>query len=60
MVLDYMERAAVVEATLGELVASGQLRAVQSLLPGFDQLPSAFVDSFSNGHPGKVLVDLTN
>lgn len=57
--LDYMDRAAEVEATLGELIRSGQLEAVQSVLPGFEQLPAAFVDSFSHGHPGKLIIDLT-
>lgn len=59
VVLDYMDRAAEVEATLGELISSGQLEAVQSVLPGFEQLPAAFVDSFSNGQPGKLIIDLT-
>ncbi|MFD6062366.1 NADP-dependent oxidoreductase [Rhodococcus wratislaviensis] len=59
VVLDYMDRAAEVEATLGELLSSGQLEAVQSVLPGFEQLPAAFVDSFSNGQPGKIIIDLT-
>ncbi|WP_433566906.1 hypothetical protein ACQP1O_17985 [Nocardia sp. CA-151230] len=53
------DRAAEIEATLGELISSGQLVAGQSLLPGFEQLPAAFVDSFSNGRPGKVIIDLT-
>ncbi|ABG98753.1 MULTISPECIES: NADP-dependent oxidoreductase [Rhodococcus] len=57
--LDYMDRAAEVEVTLGELIRSGQLEAVQSVLPGFEQLPAAFVDSFSDGHPGKLIIDLT-
>ncbi|QSE94777.1 NADP-dependent oxidoreductase [Rhodococcus pseudokoreensis] len=59
VVLDYMDRAAEVEATLGELIRSGRLEAVQSALPGFEQLPAAFVDSFSNGQPGKLVIDLT-
>ncbi|MHA4850132.1 NADP-dependent oxidoreductase [Rhodococcus sp. MSC1_016] len=59
IVLDYMDRAAEVEATLGEVISSGQLEAVQSVLPGFEQLPAAFVDSFSNGQPGKIIIDLT-
>lgn len=59
IVLDYMNRAREVEAQLGELMSAGKLEAVQSVLRGFEQLPAAFVDSFSNGHPGKVIVDLT-
>lgn len=59
VVLDYMDRAAEVEAKLGALISSGQLEAVQSVLPGFEQLPAAFVDSFSNGQPGKIIIDLT-
>ncbi|MDV7243629.1 MULTISPECIES: NADP-dependent oxidoreductase [Rhodococcus] len=59
IVLDYMDRAAEVEATLGKLHKSGQLEAVQSVLPGFEQLPAAFVDSFSHGQPGKIIIDLT-
>lgn len=59
VVLDYMDRATEVEAKLGALISSGQLSAVQSVLPGFEQLPGAFVDSFSNGQPGKIIIDLT-
>lgn len=59
VVLDYMDRAAEVEALLGALLGSGQVEAVQSVLPGFEQLPAAFVDSFSNGRPGKIVIDLT-
>lgn len=58
VVLDYMDRAAEVEAKLGALISSGQLEAVQSVLPGFEQLPAAFVDSFSNGRPGKIIIEL--
>ncbi|WP_307829593.1 zinc-binding dehydrogenase [Antrihabitans stalagmiti] len=59
IVLDYMDRAAEVEGFLGELISSGQLEAVQSVLPGFEQLPAAFVNSFSNSQPGKLIIDLT-
>jgi NADPH-dependent curcumin reductase CurA len=59
IVLDYMDRAAEVEGILGELIGSGQLEAVQSVLPGFEQLPAAFVNSFSNSQPGKLIIDLT-
>jgi NADPH-dependent curcumin reductase CurA len=58
IVLDYMNRAAEIEGMLGELISSGQLEAVQSVLPGFEQLPAAFVNSFSNSQPGKLIIDL--
>ncbi|NYI80721.1 NADP-dependent oxidoreductase [Nocardioides panzhihuensis] len=58
IVLDYMDRATAVEADLTKLITSGKLAAVQTVLPGFGQLPTAFIDSFSNGHPGKVIVDI--
>jgi len=59
IVLDYLDRATDVEAHLGELIAAGSLKAVQTVLRGLDQLPDAFVDSFTNGPPGKLIVDLT-
>lgn len=58
IVLDYMGRAKEVETYLANLIASGQLRSVHTVLPGLDQLPDAFIESFINGHPGKLIVDL--
>ncbi|WP_182376003.1 NADP-dependent oxidoreductase [Nocardioides sp. WS12] len=58
IVLDYMDRANEVEAYLANLIASGQMRAVQTVLSSLDQLPDAFIESFTNGHPGKLIVDL--
>ena len=58
IVLDYMDRAAEIEAHLGVLIRSGQLTPVHTVLVGLDQLPDAFVRSFSQGHPGKVVVDV--
>ncbi|EME19167.1 NADP-dependent oxidoreductase [Rhodococcus triatomae BKS 15-14] len=59
IVLDYMDRAAEVEAALAKLISSGQLEPLQSVLRGFEQLPAAFVDSFTHGQPGKLIIDLT-
>lgn len=58
IVLDYMDRASEVEAYLADLIASGKLSAVQTVLDGFDQLPDAFIDTFTKGHPGKMIVRL--
>lgn len=58
IVLDYMDRAEEVEAYLADLIASGDLTAVQTVVHGLDRLPQAFVDSFGSGHSGKLIVDL--
>ncbi|MFD4327837.1 NADP-dependent oxidoreductase [Nocardioides sp. NPDC058538] len=58
IVLDYMDRATAVEADLAKLITTGKLAAVQTVLPGFGQLPGAFIDTFSNSRPGKVIVDI--
>ena len=58
IVLDYMDRAHEVEAYLADLIASGNLTAVQAVLAGLDSLPGAFIDSFTHGYPGKVIVDV--
>lgn len=59
IVLDYMDQANEVEDHLAELIAHEELKPVQTVLAGFDQLPAAFIDSFATGKHGKLIIDLS-
>ena len=58
IVMDYMHRTEEIESYLGNLITNGDLKTVQTVLSGFEQLPDAFVNSFSGGHSGKLIVKL--
>jgi NADPH-dependent curcumin reductase CurA len=58
IVLDYMDRSADVEAELAAMLDRGDLREVQTVVGGFRSLPHAFVQSFTDGPPGKLVVDV--
>lgn len=57
--LDYDGRADQVQQELVDLLEAGELREVQTVVRGFHELPNAFVRSFTDGVPGKLVVDVS-
>ncbi|MFF0148961.1 hypothetical protein ATK36_2213 [Amycolatopsis sulphurea] len=59
IVLDHLHRAPEIGKQLAGLIRDQEIQAIQTVEHGFDRLPVAFVGSFTGGHLGKLLVDLT-
>ncbi len=59
IVLDHVDQAAEAEETLGTLLAAGELVTPQTVVRGFENLAHAFVGSFTDGHVGKLVVDVS-
>lgn len=60
IVLDYFDRALQAQHELAELLRTGALKEVDSVVRGFHELPGALARSFSSGAPGKLVVDVTS
>lgn len=58
IVLDYVDRAMDAQHELAELLRTGSLKEIDSVVRGFHELPLAFVRSFGSGAAGKLVVDL--
>ena len=55
---DYMARIGEFYAAVGPLVASGQLKARETVVEGLEQMPEAFLGLFEGANVGKMLVRL--
>lgn len=58
IVSDYMDRAEEFYRDMGALLASGRLKAQETVHDGLDAMPDAFLGLFSGGNTGKMLVRL--
>ncbi|MES3033966.1 MAG: NADP-dependent oxidoreductase [Gemmatimonadota bacterium] len=59
IVSDFEPQRAAFQADVGGLLASGALRAIETVQHGIEQAPAAFLSLFSGGNTGKMLVALT-
>jgi len=55
---DYMGRMGEFFADMGALVASGQVKARDTVVEGLEAMPNAFLGLFSGANTGKMLVRL--
>jgi NADPH-dependent curcumin reductase CurA len=58
IVTDWLHETKAFLAEVGPLVASGRLRARETIVEGLDQAPAAFLDLLRGGNVGKMIVKL--